>query len=251
MLTLRLPRDGPLSTGDGDENNPAATSGLSIANRSESLMRAGSAINPKDRRQAQLLSRSDTDELQRAQAWSDENSLRKAGRRVSYKVHEFERCKTATAVLMAPRARPVARLLEALADAQLDGPLEQVLMFAATQDLRYWPKVQLYAEACGHIAWACEEASVLLALGEWRARRNCNATRSASPARQRDRAKALYMRVEDYAQAVHAASARLEDWLEHASWLLLDVIAPESNVLQNFGDPSAIPSETWWHPARE
>ena len=239
-------------TGDGDENNPAGTSGLSISNRSETLMRAGSAINPKDRRQVQLLSRCDVDKLRTAQEWSDANSLRKPGRGVDYKVHEFEHWQSVTAVVMVPRARPTTRVLEALADAELDGPLEHVLMFAATQDPRYWPKVKLHAEACGHPAWACDEAGLLLALGAWQTRRNWNAKHQRSPTRrQRERANSLHIRTETYAVAVHAIGTRLEEWLERASRQLLEAIAPESNVVQNFGEPSASLAETWWHPARQ
>lgn len=238
-------------TGDGDENNPAGTSGLSISNRSETLMRAGSAINPKDRRQTQLLSRCDADKLRTAQEWSDANSIRKAGRGIDYKVHEFEHWQTVTSVVMVPRARPISRVLDALADAELDGPLEPLLMFAATQDPRYWPKVKLHAEACGHPSWACDEAGLLVALGEWHTRRSRNSKHNRSASRrQRDRAKALCMRIEDYATVVHAAFGRLDEWLNRASCRVLDAMAPESSVLQNFGEPSATLAETWWHPDR-
>ena len=238
-------------TGEGDENNPAVTFGLSITKGTETLLQAGAALNPKDKRQAQLMSRCDVDALQAAQRWSDTHSLRKPGRGFPYKVREFKHWQSAATVVIVPRCRPTRRVLEALADAALDGPLEHVLMFAATQQQRYWPKVRLHAMACGHPAWAVDEAGLLLALGRWSSRRNANAAHNATPSRrQRDRALALGMRAEDYASAVRRAGARLDEWLDRSARRVLESMAPESNVIQNYGEASAKMTDTWWHPKR-
>lgn len=307
--------------GPDDEENSNVAEGFYVTKQTETLMQAGRAINAKDAEQRRLLAGCDADTLRAAQEWSDTHRLAPRGRGLAYRVSEFEHWKTATQkVVRVPRARPTTRVLDALSDAELDGPLRSLLMFAATQDAHYWPEVRLHAVACGHAGWACDEAGLLLAIGEcrkdrhpessvpanpapratdleadfrlaysdviragyralsdggccpyaaetreytawtygwhWAERRGMNPCTSCPPAagapliprrRQSDRAKAYGMRSETFAHAVRAVRALLEEWLHRAAIRLLEVMAPESTIALNHGEPSAIMSETWLH----
>lgn len=234
--------------GSDDEENSNVADGFYVTKQTETLMQAGRAINPKDREQARHLSRCEPDHLLAAQEWSDSHRLAPRGRGLPYRVSEFEHWKTVTKnIVMVPRARPTSRVMDALADADLDGPLEHLLMFAATQEAKYWPKVRLHAVACGHAGWACDEAGLLMAIGDCRKEHRPH---DLPRRRQSDRAKANGMRAETYALAVRAARSLLEEWLHRAAVRLLEAMAPESGVALNHGEPSALMAETWLRPDR-
>lgn len=169
--------------GSDDEENSNVADGFYVTKQTETLMQAGRAINAKDAEQRRLLRGCDADTLKAAQEWSDTHRLAPRGRGLAYRVSEFEHWKTATQkVVMVPRARPTTRVLDALSDAGLDGPLRSLLIFVATQDAHFWPKVRLHAVACGHTGWACDEAGLLLAIGECRKERHPESSVPVNPA---------------------------------------------------------------------
>lgn len=96
------------TTGDGDENMPAAIAGLAICRRTETLERADKAAG----------------------------------------IHEFHHWKRCKGIAVMPRVRPHPNALGALAFAKLDGPLEDWLLLYALQDWHRWPRVRRYAIAC-------------------------------------------------------------------------------------------------------
>lgn len=110
-------------------------------------------------------------------------------------------------VVVIPASRPVRPVLLALADADLDGPLEDWLMIYAAQQMWRWPKVELYLKAMGHEEREAKEAACrLLGVGQ----------------SYRDGARAAQARSADFTAKVKAVEGVLWDWLERASYALLE-----------------------------
>lgn len=110
-------------------------------------------------------------------------------------------------VVVIPAVRPVRPVLMALADAELDGPLEDWLMLYAAQQLWRWPKVELYLVALGHDpAYAREAAARLLGRGR----------------SYKDGAISAGTRESAYRKKVRAIERVLWDWLERGSYALLE-----------------------------
>lgn len=110
-------------------------------------------------------------------------------------------------VVVIPAVRPVRPVLMALADAELGGPLEDWLMLYAAQQLWRWPKVEPYLVALGHDPAYAREAAARL-LGRGRSYKN-----GAISAGTRESA---------YREKIRAIERVLWDWLERASYALLE-----------------------------
>lgn len=110
-------------------------------------------------------------------------------------------------VVVIPATRPVRPVLLALADADLDGPLEDWLMIYAAQQMWRWPKVEMYLKAMGHEELESKEAARrLLGVGQ----------------SYKDGAKAARERSADFTAKVKAVERLLWKWLERASYVLLE-----------------------------
>jgi hypothetical protein len=122
------------------------------------------------------------------------------------RVHRWNNSKF-PGVVVIPATRPVRPVLLALADADLDGPLEDWLMVYAAQQMWRWPKVEMYLKAMGHEELESKEAaSRLLGVGK----------------SYKNGAKAARARSADFTAKVKAVEGVLWDWLERASYALLE-----------------------------
>lgn len=108
-----------------------------------------------------------------------------------------------------PAVRPVRPVLLALSEASLDGPLEAWLMVYAAQRMEFWPRVEMYLSAMGHRPEVAREAAVKLL--------KPRAGRS-----YRDGARLFRMRERTYRELVSRVQSILWDWLERASYALLE-----------------------------
>lgn len=248
-------------SGAGDEANPAASAGITLARETETLLLAGKAVNPKDKRQNQLMQRAPPAQRAEALAWSEQNDLKDVNGKTSpYRVREFEHWKQSGGVMFVPTVPSSQKTLRALSRAKLAGPLRHMLLFAATHDLQHWAKVVPFAVASGHPAWACEEV----------AREFCGAKRTV-----REGAKDAGVRAEDWSREVRRARAWLDGWMERAGARLLagrgeyGVLVEDSVYLptdsatsalgrhvrdpatSNHGDLTGITAERWWRPQRQ
>ncbi len=108
-----------------------------------------------------------------------------------------------------PAVRPVRPVLLALSEASLDGPLEAWLMVYATQRMEFWPKVEMYLTAMGHRPEVAREAAAKL-------------LKPKEARSYRDGARSFRMRESTYREMVCKVQAILWDWLERASYALLE-----------------------------
>jgi len=111
--------------------------------------------------------------------------------------------------LVIPTVRPVKPVLLALSDASLDGPLEAWLMVYAAQRMELWPKVELYLTVMGHTAEVARAAAAKL-------------LKPREARSYRDGARSFRMRESTYREMVCKVQAILWDWLERASYALLE-----------------------------
>lgn len=221
-------------TGDGDESNPAASPGLAICKPSETIEKAGTAINPKSPGHARWLNRMEPGERQAVDEWNAQAAFAIRGRGKAYRFGEFQHWQQTQGVMVFPQTRPRRCVLLALAVAKLDGPLDAWLHVVAAGHFAKWPDVRRYVVACGHEGWAADEAAYRLCVRR-------------EPIRVR--AKLQGIRAARYAAEVDRAEARLREWLERACFRLLAVYEREGGA-ENYGEPSGLRAETWWHPAR-
>ena len=221
-------------TGDGDESNPAANPGLTIVKPSETLEKAGRAVNEKSSGHRRWLEGLSAGDRATVDAWSDANDLRARGRGVPYRVREHQHWKQTLGVMVFPETRPRHDVMMALSVAKLDGPLSPWLHMVAAEHLHLWPDVRRYAIACGHPGWAADEAAYRLCVRR-------------EPIR--DRAKLKGVRAATYCAEVDRAETRLREWLERACHRVAAVYERQDSTA-NHGDPSALMAETWWHPER-
>lgn len=249
--------------GEGDGSRPAASSGLSLVRETETLLRAGRAINEKDREQKRLLTRAPAAEVEKARLWSESHSLRKRGRGTPYPVTEFDTWTRAPGVLFVPVNPSGAKVVRALSRAGLTGPFPHLLLFAATHELSHWRKVEPFLVACGHPEWACD----VVALEFFGLDRTIA-----------DGAKAAGVRAETYSRERDRARARVDGWLDSAAPRIAErlhesgsLIGEEVYVVDgvvrvldggrpprpsrdpatfNYDELSAHKPETWWHPDR-
>lgn len=221
----------------GDESNPAINAGLAIAHDTETLIQAGRAINDKDRRQAQLLTKATAEHRADAIAWSDTHNLRSTGGGKPHRTREFDHWKRVAGIAYVPIKGPAEQAVTALVDAQLAGPMPHLVLFAATHDARHWLKVLPYLLACGHPAWACREieaefygAATTIAAG----------------------ARAVGIRAEAWRQETNRVRSRIDDWLARAGRPILDM-RDRYRYRHSFryGDLTGIRSETWWRPVKK
>ncbi|WP_457020722.1 hypothetical protein [Luteimonas sp. A611] len=221
-------------TGDGDDSNPAANPGLLICRPSEVLETAGKAISPKSPEYARWLAKLKPADREAVVTWNAQTDIRIRGRGQPYRFGEFQHWKRTQGVMVFPRTKPRHCVLLAMTVASLDGPLSPWLHMVAAGQHEQWAKVRPYAVACGHPGWAADEAAYRLCVRR-------------EPIRER--AKARGVRAATYAPAVDRAETRLREWLERACLRVLAVYESGSESF-NFGDPSALRAETWWHPER-
>lgn len=222
-------------TGDGDESNPAASAGLLVARPTETIERAGRAINPKDPKQAKWLATMPPETRNAVHAWNEANSVRQSGRGVSYRVSEHVHWKRTVGTMVVPETRPTHGPMVALADAQLDGPLEGWLILAATMQVERWPDVRRFVVACGHPGWAADEAARRIIA-------------RADPLRAR--AKLYGIRAETFGREVRSADCRLQGWLSEAARRFLDAYENPPDRMVNHGEANACRAETWWRPLK-
>lgn len=124
-------------------------------------------------------------------------------------------------VVVIPAVRPVRPVLMALADAELGGPLEDWLMLYAAQQLWRWTRIEPYLMALGHEpAYAREAAARLLGRG-------CS---------YKDGAISAGIRESAYRKKIRAIERVLWDWLERASYALVEELGEAGDRDWNAGD---------------
>jgi len=186
--------------------------GLAIHTRGR-VVHAARDYLPKDPRGREAaLSAFDADKRQTVEEFDKATNMRADASNLDLhasrtrRVHAWSN-KKFPGVVVIPATRPVRPVLLALADADLDGPLEDWLMVYAAQQMWRWPKVELYLKAMGHEEREAKVAACrLLGVGQ----------------SYRDGAKAAQARSADFTAKVKAVEGLLWDWLERASYVLLE-----------------------------
>ena len=253
----------PDSQRSQDDERPDVTHGLMIARRTATEQRAGFAVNPKDRRQRQLFAKSQPDQVQSAQAWSDAHPLRTRGKGTAYNTREARTWTASGGVAFVPLNPSAAKTMRALSRADLAGPLSHLLLFAATLEVRHWLTVQRYMVACGHPAWACEQVAL-----EFYGRDRTNA----------DGARNAGVRAEVWIAQVDKARRRVDSWLDRAGPRIAENLTERGRLVADEvymvdgrtrildggqrpreardpatysgSEPSAMMAERWWRPER-
>lgn len=131
----------------------------------------------------------------------------------SANVGEFHHWQRAKGIALIPRLRPRRSALIALADANLEGPLEDWLLLYAIQDWRRWPRVRQFALACRPGEVAMDDAAQRIL---WR----------RAEVSQDRRAKSLSMNAEAFRKSTRAAESMLMDWLARAANRFLAALNP-------------------------
>lgn len=181
--------------------------GLAIHTRGR-VVHAAQDYLPKDpRAREEVLSAFNADELRTVEEFDRVTNMR--ARRVptrTRRVHRWSN-KQFSGVVVIPAVRPVRPVLVALADAELDGPLEDWLMVYAAQQMWRWPKVEMYLKAMGYEEREAREAACrLLGMGQ----------------SYRDGARSAGVRAATFTDKVKVIEGVLWDWLERASYALLE-----------------------------
>lgn len=189
------------------------TAGLAIHTRGRVVHGARDYL-PKDlRARDAALSAFNADELRTVEEFDRVTNMR--ARRVptrTRRVHRWSN-KQFSGVVVIPAVRPVRPVLVALADAELDGPLEDWLMVYAAQQMWRWPKVEMYLKAMGYEERETREAACrLLGVGQ----------------SYRDGARSAGVRAATFTGKVKIIEGVLWDWLERACYALLEELGESS-----------------------
>lgn len=190
-----------------DENGSVDPAGLAIHTRGRVVQDARGYLPKSTRARTAALRSFRAEDRQAAEDFDQVANMRAdaCATRVR-RVRRWENHRFAGALVI-PTVRPVKPVLLALSDASLDGPLEAWLMVYAAQRMELWPKVELYLTVMGHTAEVARAAAAKL-LGVGRS--------------YKDGARSSGVREATYRKQVSTVEAILWDWLERASYALLE-----------------------------
>lgn len=208
------------------EDGTADPAGLAIHTRGAVVHDARKYLPRGRHARAAALSAFDADKRRTVEAFDNATNMRADASNPDMhasrtrRVHAWSN-KASPGVVVIPAVRPVRPVLMALADADLDGPLEDWLMLYAAQQLWRWPQVELYLVALGHKRHHAREAAArLLGLGR----------------SYKDGAASEGVRESAYRNRVRAIERVLWDWLERASYALLEELGEAGDRDWNAGD---------------